>query len=133
LSHRTVITLVVAINFVLIASPVALVIYAWRGWRHTSSPSVWRKWTTLAGLSSESVACLAMPVLMLILLIHKWASWIDRIEIAAMADVVLVGIAASLIAMPLAVFAWGRIRWLTLPACLLTLFACYGAGMSMTY
>jgi hypothetical protein len=70
---------------------------------------------------------------MLALETHTWARWIDRIEEPVMEYAALTGIATSAIAIPLAAFAWGRIRWLTLPACLLTLALCYVAGISMSY
>ncbi|MGB9029790.1 MAG: hypothetical protein WCC27_06690 [Acidobacteriaceae bacterium] len=133
MSERTSVALLLAINFVLILAPIALLAFAWRAWARTSPPSTWRKRTALAGLLAESLAALAMPVLMLALETHTWAKWIDRIEVNTMGYAALTGMAASLIAIPLAAFAWRRIRWLTLSACLLTLALGFVAALSMSF
>ena len=73
-----------------------------------------------------------MPVVLLVLTTHIWAKWIDRIETDVMGYATITGILASLLAIPLAAFAWRRVRWLTLLACLLTLGLCYMAGMAMS-
>ncbi|MGD0367195.1 MAG: hypothetical protein ABSA94_07045 [Acidobacteriaceae bacterium] len=133
MSERTSIALLLTINFALVVAPIALLVFAWRAWGRTEPPSTWRKWTALAGLVIESIASIAMPVLMLALETHTWARWIDRVEVETMGYAVVTGMAASLIATPLSAFAWGRIRWLTLPACLLTFALCYMAGMAMSF
>jgi hypothetical protein len=125
--------LLLTINFVLIIAPIALLAFAWRAWARTQPPSICRKRTALAGLVAESIGALAMPVLMLALETHTWARWIDRIEVETMGYAVVTGMVASLTAIPLAAFAWGRIRWLTLLACLLTFAFSYMAGMAMSY
>ncbi len=131
--HGTSGALLVALYIALTLMPVAIVVFAWRGWILTTAPSTWRKWVALAALLVESIAALAMPVVMLVLTTHSWARWIDRIEIDAMGYATTTGMAASVLAIPLAAFAWGRIRWLALPACLLTLALCIMAGMAMSY
>lgn len=133
MNYVTYISLVVAITFILIATPLALLALAWRGWKTTQAPASWRAWIALAALLMESVGALAMPAVMTFLITHSWARWIQNIEITAMDDAVVVGIAASLIATPLAAFAWGKTRWLTLIACILTTALCYGTGMSLSY
>jgi hypothetical protein len=133
MNHGTLIALLVTINFVLIVTPIALLVFAWRGWKTTPAPSNWRASTALAALVIESMAALAMPLVMILLMTHTWANWIEKIEITAMNDLVIVGIAASLIAIPPASFAWGKTRWLTLLACVLTTALCYGTGMSLSY
>jgi hypothetical protein len=133
MNHGTLIALLVVIYFVLIATPIALLVLGWRGWKTTRAPSYWRAGMALASLSMESIGALAMPVIMILLSTHTWAKWIQRIEITAMDDAVIVGIAASLIAIPLAAFAWGKTRWLTLLACILTLALCYGTGISLSF
>jgi hypothetical protein len=72
-----------------------------------------------------------MPVIMILLMAHIWAKWIKKIEITAMFPAVFVGTTASLIAIPPALFGWGKTRWLTLLACVLTTALCYGTGMSI--
>ena len=74
-----------------------------------------------------------MPLIMILQIAHTWAGWIQRIEITAMDDAVIAGIATSLLAVPLAAFAWGKTRWITLLACVLTTALCYGTGMSLWY
>jgi hypothetical protein len=127
------ISLVVAITFILIATPLALLVLAWRAWKRTQAPAGWRTWIALASLVMESVGALAMPAVMALLITHTWARWIQRIGITAMDDAVIVGIAASLIAIPLAALAWGKTRWLILLACILTMALCYVTGMSLSY
>jgi hypothetical protein len=133
MSDRTSTALLLTINFVLIVAPIVPLAFAWRTWGRTQPPSTWRKRTALAGPIAESIAALAMPVLMLALETRTWARWIDRIEVDTMGYAALTGMAASLIAIPLAAFAWGRIRWLTLSAGLLTLALCFVAAMSMSF
>ncbi len=131
--HATSSALLAALYIALTLIPVAIVVFAWRGWILTTAPSAWRKWIALAALLVESIAALAMPVVLLVLTTHTWARWIDRIETDVMGYATITGIAASLLAIPLAAFAWRRVRWLTLLACLLTLGLCYVAGMAMSY
>jgi hypothetical protein len=122
-----------AASYVLIALPVALLTFAWRAWMASQAPSTWRKKTTLVALIVESIGAAGMPTLFLALETHTWARWIDRNEISAMNYASLTGVVASILAIPLAAFAWGKIRWLMLPVCLLTLSLSFLAGMAMSY
>lgn len=126
-------TVIVTVAVLFAAAPVVLMVLAWMRWLSTPAPSRWRRWAALAALIFGSLGALAQPTIFLILSIHQEFQWLNRIEIVAIEGIVLVGFILSLPGIPLASFGWGRVRWLVLPACLLSAALCYISGLAASY
>lgn len=118
---------------VLAATPVLLTAFAWREWTRTPAPSAWRRWLALFALLCGTLGALAQPTVFLVLSVHQRISWLNRTEASTINWVILVGFAASLLGIPLASCAWGKVRWLTLPACALSLALCYISALATSY
>ena len=116
-----------AVTLLLAATPPILIVLSWNRWSRTVAPSQQRRWAALGGLICGSLGAMGLPVYFLILSLHQRIQWLDHIESPALALSLVGGFFASLAGIPLAAFAWGKVRWLALPACALSLVLCYVA------
>jgi hypothetical protein len=78
----------------------------------------------MAGLICGSRGAIAVPAFFLALSLRTRFEWLDRIAGTAEEYSMLVGLFASFAGIPLASFAWGKIRWFAVPACVLSLALC---------
>ena len=125
--------LTVAAYVALSIFPVVLCGLAWRIWRSGSADSRFRNGMALGALGCGSAAALAQPAILLVLSAHRMASWLERIEIPLIDHAIVMGLLLSLLGVVLALFAWGRTRWLLLSSCLLTFALCYVSGLATSY
>ena len=114
--------MLVVVLLILPALPIALLVFAWKAWPSAWAPSPSRQRATLAALICASIAAVAMPFLIFGRFYHPAPP--GGTPSLTLMITIIAGFAASLVGLPLAACAAGRIRWLTLIACLLCLAIC---------
>lgn len=98
--------------------PLTLVAFSWRSWPSTYTPSASRRRVTLAALIIGSISALSVPLLVFSRFLHPMPQPGRGLALDA---AVLLGLISSLPGIALAACAIGKIRWLTLFACLISL------------
>ena len=111
--------MLVAVLLILPALPIALLVFAWKAWPSSWAPSPSRQRVTLAALICASIAAVAMPFLIFGRFFHPVSP--GAAPPVGLIVTIVLGFSASLAGLPLAACAVGRVRWLTLLACLLCL------------
>lgn len=115
----------------ILAAAIVLIVEAWKEWCWTVAPTRWRKWVAMGGLICGSLGAIAVPVALLMQFQQARGRVSFMFAGQALSLSVLCGFCASILGIPLAAFASGKVRWLAIPACVLSALLCYGAILGL--